>query len=175
MNWVRKLVLVLLLAMGPAGCGPCRMNVHIAREFTPAPGARVHVGAVEVAAEFPGSETSGDLAAEMHARLEQELRRAGRLAAADDAAEGDLALSTTIVGYEPGDVFVRPFRYVAGSGIRMARTRLSVECTLWEGSREVGSIALERITRITEGPREWKRIFAMVAEDVVRALERELE
>ena len=175
MDRVRTLALVLLLAMGPAACGPCRMNVHIAREFTPAPGARVHVGPVEIAAEFPGSETSGDLAAEMHATLELELRRAGRLAAADDAVEGDLVLSTTIVGYEPGEVFVRPFRYVAGSGIRMARTSLSVECTLWEGTRDVGSIALERITSITEGPREWKRIFALVAEDVVDALSRELE
>ena len=166
-NWFRTaLPLVLVFVM--SGCGE---TVHLAtfdRDFTPNAAAMIRVGEISDAAPRGnrGDREDFDTEAELRIQLESILSERGMLAA--DGAEGEpYVLNARITAYDPGSLAKRMIVWGWGA------TELSVQCTVQEGDRVIGTIFARRTVEIggiyTIGA--WKSVFETVADDIANELE----
>ncbi|MHC4414559.1 MAG: hypothetical protein ACYS0G_04680 [Planctomycetota bacterium] len=178
------ILLPVICALVCVGCGPGPISARFAPDFSPVPGTLVSVGAVELGGnaarhasqDEPSAPTDLDIVGELRAQLETQLAEAGLLASTAPG-EPTLLMATTIVTYQPGRDFVRPFPYFRGGPAEVAWADLVVACTLHQDGREIGTIDVQR-----ESPEGWrapavderKNIFETVAGDIVKALKKKL-
>ncbi len=169
-KWIRTAFpLIFVLVIG--GCGTTARQSTFNQDFTPNAAAMVAVGEISDAAPrgTRGDQEDFDTEAELRAQLESKLSERGMLSA--DGAEGKpYVLNARIIDYEPGSAGKRWLWPGYGA------TELSVECTVHEGDRVIGTVYARRTVEAgglyTVGA--WKGVFATVADEIVTELEAKL-
>ena len=166
------LTFALALALALAGCGTAAKDSAFKDDFAPARAAKITLG--EVTDISPSASISAqediDTEGELRAQLEAKLAETDLLADWSAKDEKVYVLNATIIDYDPGSAFGRWLWPGVGA------TELSVQCTLTDGDRNVGSVYARRTVEAggfyTVGA--WKDVFGTVADDIVAELKEKL-
>ena len=146
------------------------MNPPSTKNFTPDTAATIAVGEISDAAPRGnrGDQEDFDTEAELRVQLESKLSERGMLA--EGGAGGPYVLNARIIDYEPGSAGKRWL--VPGYGA----TELSVECTVHQGDRVIGTVYARRTVEAgglyTVGA--WRSVFETVADEIVSELQAKL-
>ena len=166
-KWIRA-AFPLILVFVISGCGTTTRDSSFNQDFTPDTAAMIAVGEISDAAPRGnrGEQEDFDTEAELRVQLESKLSERGMLAAG--GAEGGLyILNARITDYEPGSAGKRWL--MPGYGA----TELSVECTVHEGDRVIGTVYARRTVEAggfyTVGA--WKSVFETVADEIINELQ----
>lgn len=162
-------VSVLLLVVGCLGT--VKHEATFSPEFSPKQASLVQVGDIVDAAptDKRGNHADFDIATELRMQLNEKLKEHGLLAQVR-ANPQHYVLAAEITDYQPGSAFKRWLLPGMGS------TVLSVECKLYDGANEVGTVQATRSVDMGGGysAGAWKSIFAKVADDIVADLQEKL-
>lgn len=171
MQSLKTRFIALTIALALTACGTVKHNATFSRDLKPGTSATFRVGEVVDAApkDKRGDHADFDIAAELRARLIEELEQSELLA--DEADGAVYSLNAKITDYQPGDAFKRWLAPGLGSTIAV------VECDVYQGQDKIGTIRANRSVEFggayTAGA--WKSIFASVAEDIVGEIETKLK
>ena len=169
-NWIRA-AFPLMLVFAMSGCGTTTRQATFEQDFTPTAAAKITVGEISDAAPRGkrGDQEDFDTEAELRVQLESKLLERGLLST-DDAEGKPYILNARIIDYEPGSAGKRWL--VPGYGA----TELSVECTVHEGDRVIGTVYARRTVEAgglyTVGA--WRTVFETVADEIVSELQAKL-
>lgn len=165
-----------LLAMAAAllllgGCGATSAHSNWEKDWAPQKGYRVRVADIvdQAPVEKRKSVKEFDVVGELRTRLSASIDKKG-LGVPPQSASPQLSLTTRILDYDPGNAFGRWLSPGLGS------TVLSVECKVFDGPREVGTVWSLRTVSYggAYSIGQWKEIFKTVADDVAGELKKKI-
>ena len=168
-NWIRA-AFPLILVFAMSACGTTSQEAYFSPDFTPAKASKLTVGEISDVAPKGnrGDLENFDTETELRNQLLLKLSESGMLSA-QTAQPAPYVLNARITDYDPGSAAKRWL--MPGYGA----TELSVECTVYEGDRKVGTIVARRTVEAggfyTVGA--WKTVFETVADQIVEELQAE--